>query len=164
MSVTNSKRIAKTRPKVEYELYGAKGTEKHRRNKTEGTDRVAALRVDAESPEEFVDRAEALATAHGRRIEARSIIQSFESSEFDPNDPEAVQTVNDLGYEFAKKLHPNSDVLVITHVDGAGGVGDDERIAGVSLRLSGVQVGGFSHRQARQVGHTAVGGTGHRDR
>ncbi|MDN5700982.1 MAG: relaxase/mobilization nuclease domain-containing protein [Kocuria sp.] len=121
MSVTNSKRIAKTRPKVEYELYGAKGTEKYRRNKTEGTDRVAALRVDAESPEEFVERAEALATAHGRRIEARSLIQSFESSEFDPNDPEAVQTVNDLGYGFAKKLHPNSDVLVITHVDGAGG-------------------------------------------
>lgn len=121
MSVTNSKRIAKTRPKVEYELYGAKGTEKYRRNKSEGTDRVAALRVDAESPEEFVERAEALATAHGRRIEARSIIQSFESSEFAPNDPEAVQTVNDLGYEFAKKLHPNSDVLVITHVDGAGG-------------------------------------------
>lgn len=121
MSVTNSKRIAKTRPKVEYELYGAKGTEKYRRNKTEGTDRVAALRVDAESPEEFVERAEALATAHSRRIEARSLIQSFESSEFNPNDPEAVQTVNDLGYEFAKKLHPNSDVLVITHVDGAGG-------------------------------------------
>ena len=121
MSVTNSKRIAKTRPKVEYELYGAKGTEKYRRNKSEGTDRVAALRVDAESPGEFVERAEALATAHGRRIEARSLIQSFESSEFDPNDPEAVQTVNDLGYEFAKKLHPNSDVLVITHVDGAGG-------------------------------------------
>ncbi|WP_229117288.1 relaxase/mobilization nuclease domain-containing protein [Enemella dayhoffiae] len=57
----------------------------------------------------------------GRRIEARSLIQSFESSEFDPNDPEEVQTVNDLGYEFAKKLHPNSDVLVITHIDGAGG-------------------------------------------
>lgn len=121
MSVTNSKRIAKTRPKVEYELYGAKGTEKYRRNKAEDTDRVAALRVDAESPEEFVERAEALAKVHGRKIEARSIIQSFESSDFDPNDPEAVQTVNDLGYEFAKKLHPNSDVLVITHVDGAGG-------------------------------------------
>lgn len=121
MSVTNSKRIAKTRPKVEYELYGAKGTEKYRRNKAEGTDRVAALRVDAESPEDFIERAEALATAHGRRIQARSLIQSFERSEFDPNDPEAVQQVNDLGYEFAKTLHPNSDVLVITHVDGAGG-------------------------------------------
>jgi hypothetical protein len=121
MSVTNSKRIAKTRPKVEYELYGAKGTEKYRRNKAEGTDRVAALRVDAESPEEFIERAEALATAHGRRIQARSLIQSFERSEFDPNDPEAVQQVNDLGYEFAKTLHPHSDVLVITHVDGAGG-------------------------------------------
>lgn len=121
MSVTNSKRIAKTRPKVEYELYGAKGTEKYRRNKAEGSDRVAALRVDAESPEAFIERAEALATAHGRRIQARSLIQSFERSEFDPNDPEAVQQVNDLGYEFAKTLHPQSDVLVITHVDGAGG-------------------------------------------
>lgn len=121
MSVTNSKRIAKTRPKVEYELYGAKGTEKYRRNKTKGTDRVAALRMDAESPEAFVERAEALASAHGRRIQARSIIQSFESSEFDPNVPDDVQMVNDLGYEFAKKLHPNSDVLVITHIDGAGG-------------------------------------------
>lgn len=121
MSVTNSKRIAKTRSKVDYELYGAKGSETYKRNKAEGPDRVAAMRIDAESPEMFVDRAEAMAKAHGRKIEARSLIQSFERDEFDPTDPPSVQAVNDLGYKFAKSLHPHSDVLVITHVDGAGG-------------------------------------------
>lgn len=45
-----------------------------------------------------------------------------------------------------------------------GGVGDDERIPGVSLGLSGVQVGGFSHRQAGQVGDRAVAGPRHGDR
>src|SRR5699024_3102098 len=86
-----------------------------------GTDRVAAMRMDTETVEEFVERGEGLAEVHGRKIQARSIVQSFSSKEFDPSTPEDVQQVNDLGYEFGKELFPNSDTLVVTHVDGSGG-------------------------------------------
>ncbi len=44
---------------------------------------------------------------------------------------------------------------------GAGGVGDDERVAGIGLGLTGVQVGCLAHRQAWQIGDTAPVGTGH---
>ncbi|WP_228069754.1 relaxase/mobilization nuclease domain-containing protein [Actinomyces bowdenii] len=40
--------------------------------------------------------------------------------EFDPKSPEDVQRVNDLGYQLAKKMHPDSDCLVVSHVDGRG--------------------------------------------
>lgn len=120
-STVNVRRISTTRNAVYYELYGTRGSEKHNNNLAEGTTRVAALRTDAGSVDEYVDRAEALAEQHGRKIETRSIIQSFPNEQMDPNDPASVQYVNDLGYELAKKLHPNSDVLVITHVDGVGG-------------------------------------------
>ncbi|WP_133161106.1 relaxase/mobilization nuclease domain-containing protein [Microterricola pindariensis] len=121
MSIVHVKRIAKTRSAVDYELYGAKGSKRFHTHKANGTDRVAAMTCDHRSPEEFVARAEALTEKYGRKIEARSIIQSFKNTEFDPRDPEQVRQVNELGYEYAKRLHPNSDVLVITHIDGHGG-------------------------------------------
>ena len=46
--------------------------------------------------------------------------QSFSDEEFDPKSPEDVQRVNDLGYQLAKKMHPDSDCLVVSHVDGRG--------------------------------------------
>ncbi|MDN5698719.1 MAG: relaxase/mobilization nuclease domain-containing protein [Kocuria sp.] len=65
--------------------------------------------------------AQALAEANGRPVQALHYRQSFSSTEFDPSDPEDVQRVNDLGYQLAKKMHPNSDALVVTHIDGKGG-------------------------------------------
>jgi hypothetical protein len=56
-----------------------------------------------------------------REVEVLHYRQSFSDEEFDPKNPEHVQRVNDLGYLFAKKMHPNSDVLVVTHIDGRGG-------------------------------------------
>ena len=56
-----------------------------------------------------------------RHVEALHYRQSFSDDEFDPKTPEDVQRVNDLGYQFAKKMHPRSDCLVVTHTDGRGG-------------------------------------------
>lgn len=121
MSVSHSKRIAKTRPAIDYETFGAIGSAKYREHKANGTDRIAAMRCDCGTQFEFADKAEHLRDAFGRKVEAISLIQSFQDVEFDPNDPSRVQYVNDLGYEFGKRLAPDSDVLVITHVDGEGG-------------------------------------------
>lgn len=122
MSFTNVRRIAKTRPAVDYELYGIKGSDRYRMHKSQGTDRVAAMTCDMDSPEAFVERAEALREANGRKIEAISLIQSFEDTEFNPNDPDSVARVNELGYKLAKELADDSDALVTTHVDGHGGM------------------------------------------
>lgn len=121
MSTTHIKKLAGTRGAIDYQLYGAKGTDRYRTNKRLGTDRVVAQSMDAESSEAFVARAEALREANGRKIEALSIIQSFEKTEMDPDDPADAQKVNDLGYALAKKMYPNSDAHVITHNDGSGG-------------------------------------------
>jgi hypothetical protein len=47
---------------------------------------------------------------------------------------------------------------------GASSVGDDVRVAGVGLGLTGVQIGDPPHRQPRRVGDRDTSGAGHRDR
>ncbi|MGP9623718.1 relaxase/mobilization nuclease domain-containing protein [Corynebacterium sp. AOP34-AQ2-28] len=121
MSTTHIKKVAGTRGAIDYQIYGAKGTDRYRNNKRLGTDRVVAQSMDAESSEAFVERAEALREANGRKIEALSIIQSFERTEMDPDSPGDAQRVNAMGYALAKKMYPNSDTHVITHNDGSGG-------------------------------------------
>lgn len=123
MSTTNVRRLqkGKTHGAVYYEIYGAKWSKRHKANLAAGTDRVAAMKCDLGDPWELVAYAEQIAETKGRKCETHSIIQSFEKTEFDPSDPDAVQRVNDAGYALAKRLHPDSLALVITHVDGAGG-------------------------------------------
>ena len=123
MSVTNSRRIALTRPAVDYEMFGPLGSKTYKAHIANGTDRAAAIRCDCEDPFAFVERAEQLRDEHGRKVEAISLIQSFEKSELDPKNPEHVQIINDLGYQLAKRLASDSDALVITHPDSAGGHG-----------------------------------------
>ncbi|MDY3678038.1 MAG: hypothetical protein SO046_02305 [Actinomyces urogenitalis] len=120
-ALTNGKRIAKTRSAVDYELYGTLGSAKFKMHKAAGTNRVAAIRCDVGDVEAYVQRAEALARKHGRKIEARSFILSFKNTALDANNPDDVERVADLGYGWAKEMAPNSDVLVIVHIDGHGG-------------------------------------------
>ena len=68
----------------------------------------------------FSARARALTQNTTREVEALHYRQSFSDEEFDPKNPEDVQRVNDLGYQLAKKMHPDSDCLVVSHVDGRG--------------------------------------------
>lgn len=121
MSTTHIKKVANAYAAADYQLYGSKYTDVYRNNKKHGTDRVAALSMDAESTDQFIDRAQALAEANGRKIEVLSIVQSFEKTEMDPGDPDDVQRVNAMGYALAKKMYPHSDTHVVTHTDGHGG-------------------------------------------
>lgn len=123
MSVTNSRRIAQSRPSVDYVMFGPLGSETYQAHIANGTDRAAAMRCDCGSPFEFVELAEQLRETYGRKVEAISIIQSFESSELDPKVPAYVQLINDCGYHLAKRLAHRSYVLVVTHTDSAGGHG-----------------------------------------
>ncbi|BFO16800.1 hypothetical protein SHKM778_31880 [Streptomyces sp. KM77-8] len=47
---------------------------------------------------------------------------------------------------------------------GAGGIGDDRSVAGVGLRLAGVEVGDPPHRQSRQISDTTAGVAGNGQR
>ncbi|TYC99908.1 relaxase/mobilization nuclease domain-containing protein [Arthrobacter echini] len=84
--------------------------------------RGVAITCDVPGPPgAFAARARALTQNTRREVEVLHYRQSFSDEEFDPKHPDHVQRVNDLGYLLAKKMHPNSDVLVVTHVDGRGG-------------------------------------------
>ncbi|TWP33543.1 relaxase/mobilization nuclease domain-containing protein [Leekyejoonella antrihumi] len=84
--------------------------------------RGAAISCDVPGgPGSWSRAARALAQANNRQVEALHYRQSFSAGEFDPDSPEDVQRVNDLGYLLAKKMHPHSDALVVTHLDGKGG-------------------------------------------
>src|SRR5690625_1082916 len=68
-------------------------------------------------PGAFSRRAEALAAANDREVEALHYRQSFDAAEFDPDSAEDVQRVNDLGYQLGKRMHLHADALVVTHTD-----------------------------------------------
>lgn len=98
----------------------AADTERYVRGKDNA--RGVAITCDVPGPPgAFAARARALTQNTRREVEVLHYRQSFSDEEFDPQNPEDVQRVNDLGYLLAKKMHPNSDSLVVTHIDGRGG-------------------------------------------
>ncbi|MDE9364128.1 relaxase/mobilization nuclease domain-containing protein [Luteipulveratus sp. YIM 133132] len=98
----------------------AEDTERYIRGKED--ERGVAITCDVPGGSgAFSARARALTQNTKRNVEALHYRQSFSDDEFDPKKPEDVQRVNDLGYQLAKKMHPDSDCLVVTHTDGRGG-------------------------------------------
>ncbi|BCT74200.1 hypothetical protein SCMU_00420 [Sinomonas cyclohexanicum] len=98
----------------------AADTERYVRGKDDT--RGAAVTCDVPGPPgAFAARARALTQNTRREVEALHYRQSFSDEEFDPENTEHVLRVNDLGYLLAKKMHPNADALVVTHIDGRGG-------------------------------------------
>src|SRR5699024_5521642 len=97
----------------------AADTERYIRGKDD--ERGVAITCDVPGgPDTFARRAQALTQNTKRDVEALHYRQSFSDEEFDPNSSEDVQRVNDLGYLLAKRMHPDSDCLVVSHVDGRG--------------------------------------------
>lgn len=85
-------------------------------------DRGVVVTCDVPGPPgSFAAQARTLREAHHRAVECLHYRQSFAEDEIDPRNPEDLQRCNDLGYLLAKKMHPDSDALVVTHVDGRGG-------------------------------------------
>lgn len=50
--------------------------------------------------------------------QALRVIQSFDSTELDPANPNDWQTANDLGQKLAQELYPNYQAAIYTHIDG----------------------------------------------
>ncbi|WP_009882418.1 relaxase/mobilization nuclease domain-containing protein [Brevibacterium aurantiacum] len=97
----------------------AADTERYIRGRED--ERGVAITCDVPGgPGAFSARARALTQNTTREVEALHYRQSFSDEEFDPKSPEDVQRVNDLGYLLAKRMHPDSDCLVVSHVDGRG--------------------------------------------
>ncbi|MGM0928819.1 MAG: relaxase/mobilization nuclease domain-containing protein [Actinomycetota bacterium] len=97
----------------------AADTERYVRGKDDS--RGVAITCDVPGPPgTFAARARALMQNTRREVEVLHYRQSF-GHDFGPKEPDHVQRANDLGYLLAKKMHPNADVLVVTHTDGRGG-------------------------------------------
>lgn len=93
----------------------------------EDDERGVAITCDVPGgPGAFARRAQALTQDTQREVEALHYRQSFQDrahdprTGFDPDNPEDRQRANDLGYWLGKKMFPNSDLLVVTHIDGKG--------------------------------------------
>lgn len=121
MSTSGGKRVASVGKGVRYQMLGKAGSKQRGDHLRAGTDRAAALRCDAGSPEEFIALAEGIAERTGRQTQGWSYIQSFSKDEMDPSNPDDVRRANDLGYLLAKERHPNAPALSITHTDGETG-------------------------------------------
>lgn len=74
------------------------------------------------TPMQFVADTVAEIARHPRRInEAEIEIQSFHSDELSADDPFDVQLAHLAGLELARRLAPNTDVVVATHTDSKSG-------------------------------------------
>ncbi|WP_346007502.1 relaxase/mobilization nuclease domain-containing protein [Janibacter terrae] len=123
MSSVDVRPVHNLRDRADYLEYGV-GLKK-KLHCAAGTDRLAVMYCSLGSIDEFVERGEALAEAHGRSVQAQSYLQNFEVVEFKVTDPEDLARVNDLGYELARRMDEiegiDTDHLVVTHADADGG-------------------------------------------
>lgn len=90
--------------------------------------RIAAIRCDANSIEDFAKFSDAAAVNHGRKVHGLSIIHSFSRDEFAPANEDHQQRVADLSYQSAKKVAPNSPCAVVVHTDSKGHDGEGAKL------------------------------------
>lgn len=123
MSVTNIRVGASARGALLYQLYGL-GPEGTQRRKAGDHRAVGFISDYGHSPNSAVwahiRDAERVGRSRRARSEALTLIHSFPKEEMDPQNPEDIQRVGELGYELAKRLYPNSAVTVVVHNDSKG--------------------------------------------
>lgn len=74
------------------------------------------------TPKQFINETIAEIARHPRRgNQAELIIQSFHPDELDKDNPFDVQLAHLAGLELARRIAPNSDVVVVTHIDSESG-------------------------------------------
>ena len=120
MSVVKVHRTANVGGAVVYAVYGTYGAMK------EGMVRAAAHSVSGgsldTSPQQFISDTVAEIARHPRRQhQAILLIQSFHPDELDGNCSYDVQLAQLAGQELARRVAPNSDVVVVTHTDSKSG-------------------------------------------
>lgn len=120
MSVVKVHRTANVGGAVVYAVYGTYGAMK------EGVVRAAAHSVSGgsldTSPQQFISDTVAEIARHPKRQhQAILLIQSFHPDELDGNCSFDVQLAQLAGQELARRVAPNSDVVVVTHTDSKSG-------------------------------------------
>lgn len=124
MSVTKVRASKNIATSLDYLTNGA--GQDRKRNLEEGTHRIAGMYCDLGAGPEALKAMRAKAAwitqqNPTRKVEAQAYIQSFAPDEFRVDDELDQEIVTELGRQLAKKMHPNSDCLVVTHTDGEGG-------------------------------------------
>lgn len=124
MSVTKVRSTKSVAASIDYLTHGT--GEDRQRHHAERTHRISNMYCDlgvgGRALQAMRAKAEWIASENPRReVQGQAYIQSFAADEFDVNDPVDLAVVTDLGLQLAKKMHPNSDCLVVTHTDGDGG-------------------------------------------
>lgn len=155
MSVTNIRVGASARGALLYQLYGL-GPEGTQRRKAGDHRAVGFISDYGHSPNSAVwahiRDAERVGRSRRARSEALTLIHSFPKEEMDPQNPEDIQRVGELGYELAKRLYPNSAVTVVVHNDSKGQnlhshitVTNEDMTTGKAIRANKL------HRQVQKV-------------
>ncbi|OFP86536.1 hypothetical protein HMPREF2967_11100 [Corynebacterium sp. HMSC059E07] len=119
------------------------GTYENMRN---GDVRAAAYSVVSATPDvtpkQFISETVAEIARHPEREnQAELIIQSFHPDELDKDNPFDVQLAHLAGLELARRIAPNSDVVVATHIDSESGhlhnhiiIANHDRVTGKTPR------------------------------
>lgn len=120
MSVVKVQRTANVGGAVVYAVYGTYGAME------EGMVRAAAYSVSGgsldTSPQQFIsDTVSEIARHPKRQYQAIILIESFHPDELDGDSAFDVQLAQLAGHELARRVAPNSDVVVATHTDGKNG-------------------------------------------
>lgn len=113
MSITKQTTTVRAAATIVYAHFGRSGNVKQ--------SRAAAWRSDFRSPYDAIAKIESMLKGTGRKNQALMVIQSFSSSELDPNDPSTPGIVADAAYALAKEVAPNSPCDVVVHLDSEGG-------------------------------------------
>lgn len=124
MSVTKVRASKNIAASLDYLTNGA--GQDRKRNLEEGTHRIAGMYCDLGAGPEALNAMRAKAAwitqqNPTRKVEGQAYIQSFAPDEFHVDNELDQEIVTELGRQLAKKMHPNSDCLVVTHTDGEGG-------------------------------------------
>lgn len=123
MSITNIRAGASARGALLYQVYGLGklGTERRKAGEHRAVGFISDYGSDpTKAVWAHIRDAERVGRSSARRSEAFTLIHSFPKEEMNPNNPEDVQRVGELGYDLAKRLYPNSAVSVVVHNDSRG--------------------------------------------
>lgn len=123
MSTINVRPSKDAAGSVGYVLFGH-GKDRREQLLASGQTRAAAFALSmadgGTTPAEFVERAERLAEARGRRNMLYSYVLAFHPDEFDVTKPDDLNRVRDVAARLAERMH-SADYMVVVHADAAGG-------------------------------------------
>lgn len=105
------------RDSVAYALYGR--GEQNRQHMADGTTRAAGYACTMDSPEAFVEYAEAQACGHGRKNEVYNLILAFDPKKFDIGKPEDIERALDIACQLASSAF-SAEHMVVVHDDADG--------------------------------------------